>query len=170
MNQRIGTTVWDTKRDEEWMRCALGIAERGRAEGEVPVGAILVKDDRVVAEGWNRPIAAHDPTAHAEIQAIRSAAESVANYRLPGASLYVTLEPCIMCVGAIIHARIGRVVYGASEPKTGAAGSVFDLLESALHNHRVEVRAGVLEEACADMIKSFFREKRRGLEGNHVDY
>lgn len=154
----------DTISDEQWMRRALQVAARGLAEGEVPVGAVLVKGGAVVAEGWNRPIAASDPTAHAEIQAIRAAAGSLANYRLPGSTLYVTLEPCLMCVGAIVHARIARVVYGASEPKTGAAGSVFDLLESALHNHRVEVTPGVLQGECADMIKSFFREKRRGSE------
>lgn len=150
---------------ERWMRYALALAERGRAEGEVPVGAVLVKDGEVVGEGWNRPIATCDASAHAEIQAIRAAGQRLGNYRLLDTTLYVTLEPCAMCVGAIVHARIARVVYGASEPKTGACGSCFDLLASDRHNHRVEVVAGVLAEECGEQLRAFFRERRGKSRG-----
>jgi len=155
--------------DERWMRHALALAERGRAEGEVPVGAVLVKDGQVVGEGWNRPIGTCDASAHAEIQAIRAAGQTLGNYRLLDTTLYVTLEPCAMCVGAIVHARIARVVYGASEPKTGACGSCFDLLGSDRHNHRVEVEAGVLAEECGEGLRAFFRERRGRPRGEPVD-
>jgi tRNA(adenine34) deaminase len=123
----------------------LTLAERAAAEGEVPVGAVVVRDGELIGEGWNRPIAAHDPTAHAEIQALRDAAQRIGNYRLPGAELYVTLEPCPMCAGAIVHARIARVIYGAADPKGGACGSVFDLLPSdSRFNHRTACTGGVL--------------------------
>ncbi|RFA29991.1 tRNA adenosine(34) deaminase TadA [Alkalilimnicola ehrlichii] len=147
--------------DEAWMRHALALAERGAAEGEVPVGAVLVRDGEIVGEGWNRPISAHDPSAHAEIQAIREAAQRLRNYRLVGTTLYVSLEPCTMCVGAIVHARIARVVFGAYEPKTGAVASVFSLLQAEQHNHRVDVSGGVLEADAADMLRNFFRSRRK---------
>jgi tRNA(adenine34) deaminase len=129
-------------------------------EGEVPVGAVLVLEGKAIGLGWNRNITLHDPTAHAEIQALRAAGEALANYRFPGATLYVTLEPCAMCAMAMVHARIGRVVYGATDPKTGAAGSVFDTLISDKHNHRVEVAGGLEAETAGDMLRQFFRARR----------
>ena len=146
--------------DEHWMRRALGLAERARAEGEVPVGAVLVTGDGCIGEGWNRSISAHDPTAHAEIAALRAAAVHLQNYRLPGATLYVTLEPCAMCAGAIILARIKRLVYAAAEPRAGAAGSVFNILQSGQLNHRVELASGILEQEAATLLQAFFRERR----------
>jgi tRNA(adenine34) deaminase len=143
-----------------WMQRALELAHQAEAEGEVPVGAILVKEDQILGEGWNAPIGEHDPTAHAEIRALRNAAKRLGNYRLPDTTLYVTLEPCVMCAGAIIHARVQRVVYGAVDPKTGAAGSVFDILNSELHNHRVQISGGVLEQECSTLLKDFFQAKR----------
>ncbi|NBC12291.1 MAG: tRNA adenosine(34) deaminase TadA [Gammaproteobacteria bacterium] len=149
--------------DLHWMRHALALAARAADEGEVPVGAVVVRDGEVLGEGWNRPIAAHDPTAHAEIQALRAAAANVGNYRLTGAELYVTLEPCPMCAGAIVHARIARVIYGAADPKGGACGSVFDLLPSdARFNHRTTCEGGVLAAACGDLLREFFAARRRG--------
>lgn len=143
-----------------WMQRALELARQAEAEGEVPVGAVLVKEDQILGEGWNAPIGEHDPTAHAEIRALRNAATRLGNYRLPDTTLYVTLEPCVMCAGAIIHARVQRVVYGAVDPKTGAAGSVFDILNSELHNHRVNISGGVLEQECSTLLKDFFQAKR----------
>lgn len=148
------------RQDEVWMRHALQLARRAQSEGEIPVGAVLVKQEHILGEGWNRPIAANDPTAHAEICALRSAAASLGNYRIPGATLYVTLEPCVMCAGALIHARIDRVVYGASDPKAGAAGSVFDVLGTGKLNHRIDVTAGVLTHQCSTLLSGFFRSKR----------
>ena len=142
------------------MRRALDLAERARSEGEVPVGAVLVMDDDCIGEGWNRSIAPHDPTAHAEIEALRAAAARLENYRLPGATLYVTLEPCAMCAGAIILARIKRVVYAATDPRAGAAGSVFNILQSTQLNHRVELVSGILEQEAATLLQTFFRERR----------
>lgn len=146
--------------DARWMHHALALAQRAAAEGEVPVGAVVVKDGVVIGEGWNRPIAAHDPTAHAEIQALRAAALHIGNYRLTDTTLYVTLEPCAMCAGAMVHARVRRVVYGASDPRTGAAGSVFDLLQSVQLNHQAEVCGGVLAEECGALLREFFRARR----------
>lgn len=146
--------------DEFWMRYAQALAGEAYARGEVPVGAVLVRDGRVLGEGFNQPIGLHDPTAHAEMLALRRAGEAVGNYRLPGSTLYVTLEPCAMCAGAMLHARVARVVFGAFDPKTGAAGSVFDLLTDARHNHRLEVAGGVLQEGCAAQLQDFFRERR----------
>lgn len=145
------------------MRHALALAQRAAEQGEVPVGALLVLNDEMMGSGWNHPINAHDPSAHAEIAALRDAAQRLGNYRLPGTTLYVTLEPCVMCVGAIIHARVARVVFGAADPKTGAAGSVFDILQSPLHNHRVEVVGGVLAEPCGILLKTFFQARRRSV-------
>lgn len=147
--------------DEHWMRRALELAHQGEAAGEVPVGALLVRDGAVVGEGWNCPIGCHDASAHAEIQAIRDAGRRLGNYRLLDTTLYVTLEPCLMCVGAIVHARIGRVVYGAHEPKTGAVDSVFALLQAEQHNHRVAVTGGVLAAEAGELLRSFFRSRRR---------
>ncbi len=147
------------------MRHALGLAERAAAEGEVPVGAVLVREGEVIGEGWNCPIGTHDPSAHAEICALRDAGERMGNYRLPGTTLYVTLEPCPMCASALVHARVARVVYGAADPKGGACGSVFDLLPSdARFNHATEVTGGVLGEECGERLRAFFRE-RRGQPG-----
>jgi len=144
------------------MRHALGLAERAANEGEVPVGAVVVRGGEILGEGWNRPIAAHDPTAHAEIQALRAAAQRAGNYRLPGAELYVTLEPCPMCAGAVVHARIARVIYGASDPKGGACGSIFDLLPSdSRFNHRTDCVGGVLAEPSTKLLRGFFEAKRR---------
>ncbi len=139
---------------------ALELARHAQAQGEVPIGAVLVLNGEAIAEGWNQPIAAHDPTAHAEIIALRSAAARLKNYRLPDTTLYVTLEPCAMCAGAIIHARVARVVYGAADPQGGAAGSVCDLLRSDTRNHRAVVVGGVLAEVCAELLRAFFRERR----------
>lgn len=147
--------------DERYMRRALQLAEHARdAENEVPVGAVLVLNDEIIGLGWNRNITLNDPTAHAEIQALRAAGEKVGNYRLTGATLYVTLEPCAMCSMAMVHARVGRVVYGAADPKTGAAGSVFDTLISERHNHRVQVDGGLLAEESSTMLREFFRSRR----------
>jgi len=147
--------------DHSYMQQAFDLARKAEAEGEVPVGALLVRAGEVIGEGWNHPIGSHDPTAHAEISALRDAAARVGNYRLPGSTLYVTLEPCPMCAGAIIHARVGRLVFGAADPKSGAAGSVFDLLPSDHRfNHRVEVQGGLMADACSDLLRSFFRSRR----------
>ena len=147
--------------DSRWMSHALELARHAEVrEGEVPVGAVLVLDGKAVGEGWNRNIAASDPTAHAEVLALRDAGRRLGNYRFPGAELYVTLEPCVMCAGAIVHARIARVIFGARDPKTGAAGSVFDVLQHERHNHRVEVLEGVLGDEAGQLLKGFFRAKR----------
>jgi len=147
--------------DVQYMQRALQLAVHARdAEDEVPVGAVLVQNGEIVGLGWNRNIILHDPTAHAEIMALRAAGEKLANHRLSGATLYVTLEPCSMCAMAMIHARIGRLVYAASDPKTGAAGSVFDTLVDARHNHRIEVAGGLLAEASARLLRDFFRARR----------
>jgi tRNA(adenine34) deaminase len=147
--------------DEAYMHRALQLAEHARdAENEVPVGAVMVRDGQIVGLGWNRNITLHDPTAHAEIMALRAAGEKVANYRIVGATLYVTLEPCAMCAMALVHARIGRVVYGTIDPKTGAAGSVFDTLVSDRHNHRIEVQGGLLADESATLLRDFFRARR----------
>lgn len=144
------------------MKIALELAAKAESEGEVPVGAVLVRDDKIIGEGWNRPIGQHDPSAHAEIMALRDAGNKAQNYRLPESTLYVTLEPCPMCAGAIVHARVKRVVFGAFDPRSGAAGSVFDLLPSdERFNHSVEVAAGCLENECAEILRSFFKAKRQ---------
>jgi tRNA(Arg) A34 adenosine deaminase TadA len=155
--QRVG----GTRDDAYWMRRALRLAERARdRDNEVPVGAVLVCEGELVASGSNRSIGAHDATAHAEVVALRRAGKRVRNYRLPGATLYVTLEPCAMCAMALVHARVARVVYAAADPKTGAAGSVFDLLASPKHNHRIVVQGGVLAEEASRMLTNYFRRKR----------
>lgn len=146
--------------NEAWMRRALELAARAEAEGEVPVGALVVMNGEIIGQGWNRPISSHDPTAHAEIVALRAAANKLGNYRLIGSTLYVTLEPCPMCAGAIVHARIQRVVFGATDPLAGAAGSVFNILESAALNHRVQLEGGVLADECGARLKTFFQARR----------
>ena len=142
------------------MRQALELARRAQGEGEVPVGAVVVLEERIVGEGWNRPISASDPTAHAEVQAMRAAAATLRNYRLLGATLYVTLEPCAMCVGAMFHARIRRVVFGAADPKTGAAGSTVNLFEERRLNHHALVQGGVLAAECGALLSAFFASRR----------
>lgn len=150
--------------DPKWIARALGLAERGASEGEVPVGAVLVHHngtaDVSVGEAWNRPIAIQDPTAHAEILALRAAAIQLGNYRLLNSTLYVTLEPCAMCVGAMIQARIGRLVFGAFDPKAGAVQSVFQLLDSASLNHKISYNGGVMAEECAAILRQFFQVRR----------
>lgn len=146
--------------DQDWMRHALTLAAKAAELGEVPVGAVLVKDEQLLAEGWNQPIVHNDPTAHAEIMAIRAGAKKLANYRLPDTTLYITIEPCSMCAGAIIHARIARVVFGASEPRAGAAGSVINLLQHEQFNHFTEVTSGVLGDECGQVLKDFFAMRR----------
>ncbi len=142
------------------MQHAVRLASRARDEGEVPVGAVVVREGEIIGEGWNRPIAAHDATAHAEIQALRAAGIALGNYRTNGCTLYVTLEPCAMCAGAMVHARIERLVYGAPDPKTGAAGSVFDIVRAPALNHQLVVDAGVMAEDCAGLLREFFRQRR----------
>lgn len=143
-----------------WMQRALELARRAADEGEVPVGAVLVSGDRLLAEGWNHPIGGCDPTLHAEIHALRQAANTEKNYRLPGSTLYVTIEPCTMCLGAIVHARVGRVVFGAPEPKAGVIQSRPELLAAGFLNHRFEWDGGVCEEACAAVLQDFFSRRR----------
>ncbi len=148
--------------DYAYMRRALELASHARdADGEVPVGAVLVLDGAIVGEGWNRNITLNDPSAHAEIGALREAGQRLGNHRFPSTTLYVTLEPCAMCAMAMVHARVARVVYGADDPKTGAAGSVFDTLVSERHNHRVSVQGGLLADESAEMLRGFFRARRQ---------
>ena len=150
--------------DEKWMQHALELAKKAEAADEVPVGAVIVLNGELIAEGWNRPISASDPSAHAEIIALRAAGQKLENYRLLDTELYVTLEPCPMCVGAMLHARVRRVIYAASDPKTGALGGAYDLLNSVNHNHSFEVTKGVMEEQSREMLQRFFRGRRRGGE------
>ena len=147
--------------DEDYMTLALAQARMAGSMLEVPVGAIVVLDGRVVGEGFNQPISRADPTAHAEVMALRDAAARLGNYRMPGATLYVTLEPCAMCAGAIMHARVGRVVFGARDPKTGVAGSVIDLFGEGRLNHHATVAEGVLAQDCGDLLRSFFAARRQ---------
>jgi len=146
--------------DEYWMQRALELARKAEAAGEVPVGAVVVLNGELIAEGWNQPISSSDPTAHAEIMALRAAGQKLDNYRLLDTELYVTLEPCPMCVGAMLHARVKRVIYAATDPKTGALGGAYDLLNSVNHNHAFEVSGGVLAEQSRDLLQTFFRQRR----------
>ena len=152
--------VADVEQDSLFMSQALALAGEAARVGEVPVGAVVVKDGRVIGRGYNRPVSSHDPTAHAEIVALREAAEAQGNYRLPGCALYVTLEPCAMCVGAMVHARLARVVFGARDPKTGACGSIVDLPSIAHWNHHGVFTGGVLGPECGAVLKAFFAERR----------
>lgn len=155
----------DATPDERWMSRALALARRAAAAGEVPVGAVLVRDGAVIGEGSNAPIGRVDPTAHAEILALRDAAVRVGNYRLPGSTLYVTVEPCTMCAGALIHARVGALVYGAAEPRAGAVCSTAAVLDNPALNHRVDVRAGVAADAAAALLQDFFAARRAAADG-----
>lgn len=158
-----------TAEHDTFMRRALEWARRAAAAGEVPVGAVVVRDGVVLGEGGNQPIGRHDPTAHAEIVALRTAALAVGNYRLQGATLYVTIEPCTMCAGASIHARIGRLVFGAREPRAGAVVSTAAVLENAALNHRIEVVEGVLADESSELLKAFFRVRREaGDDGSRI--
>ena len=150
--------------DESWMDEALALAREAGAAGEVPVGAVVVLDGQIIGRGFNQPIGRHDPTAHAEVVALRDAAKRLGNYRLPGAALYVTLEPCAMCAGAMMHARIARVVFGARDPKTGVAGSVLDLFAEARLNHHAEITGGVRAEECGQLLSGFFAARRNRTE------
>ena len=146
--------------DKDWMRRAFALAKKAEAQDEVPVGAVIVYEEKIIGEGWNQPVSSNDPTAHAEIMALRAASAHLENYRLPGSTLYVTLEPCTMCAGAIIHTRVSRLVFAVADPKIGACGSVFNLLQTDRLNHKVEIEKGIMEEECRSLIQTFFREKR----------
>jgi len=159
-NGLAGGSLPDNESDTALMRRALELAREAADGGEVPVGAVLVMDGKITGEGRNRPIGANDPTAHAEMGALRDAGRRLGNYRLTGSTLYVTLEPCVMCAGALVHARVARLVYGAADPKTGAAGSVFDVLGDPRHNHRIEISGGVLADECSALLRDFFRARR----------
>lgn len=152
--------IMNSELDQHWMSLALEEARQAAVVGEVPVGAVVVRDGVVLGSGFNCPISAHDPTAHAEVVALRTAALSEQNYRLPGTTLYVTIEPCSMCVGAIIHARVARVVFGAPEPRAGAVISTQQLLDADHYNHRVSYEGGILADECATIMQTFFRERR----------
>lgn len=147
-------------KDEKFMKLALAEAHKAMARGEVPVGAVIVLDGRVIARAHNSPVSLNDPSAHAEILALRKAAKKLGNYRLAGAEMYVTLEPCVMCAGAIVHARVRRVVFGAADPKGGAVVSLFRMMEDKRLNHSVQVDRGIMEDACSEILSRFFREKR----------
>ena len=146
--------------DKEWMQKALQLAKKSEGQGEVPVGAIIVYQNEIIGKGWNQPILLHDPTAHAEIIALREAGRKMHNYRLLDSTMYVTLEPCAMCAGAIVQARISRLVYAVEDKKTGACGSVFNIVQTEELNHSVEITKGILERECQTLIKNFFKEKR----------
>jgi tRNA(adenine34) deaminase len=152
--------MFQSEQDFYWMQHALQLAEIAEQAGEVPVGAVVVLENEIIGEGWNLSISQNDPCAHAEIMAIRQAGDKIGNYRLIGATLYVTLEPCVMCAGAMIHSRINRVVYGASDLKTGAAGSVFNVLGDARHNHVISITSGVESALCSAQLSNFFRRRR----------
>ena len=146
--------------DESYMRRALELARQAQTAGEVPVGAVIVHDGAIIAEGWNQPIRAHDPSAHAEMITLRAAGQALASYRLLDTTLYVTLEPCPMCAGAMVHARVRRLVFGAPDPRAGAAGSVFNLVQHPALNHRIEFSSGVLGEECGSLLREFFLARR----------
>nr|WP_281171852.1 tRNA adenosine(34) deaminase TadA [Shewanella fidelis] len=152
------------QQDLHFMRMAMDMATKAEAKGEVPVGAVLVKDGEVVSAGFNYCIGLHDPSAHAEMQCLRQAGQILQNYRLLGTTLYVTLEPCAMCAGAIVHSRVGRLVFGAKDQKTGAAGTVIDIVRHSAFNHLVEVESGVLEQECAEQLSAFFRRRRKEIK------
>jgi tRNA(adenine34) deaminase len=163
--QRAATTSPDLQaEDEKWMAMALKAAKAAADQGEIPVGAVLVKDGTLIAAAGNQPILLHDPTAHAEIRALRVGAQLFGNYRLPGTTLYVTLEPCLMCIGAIIHARVERLVYGAADPKTGAVCSLYPIGTDPRLNHPLAITSGILETECGTILRNFFQEKRAGAK------
>ena len=146
--------------DEKCMQLAFQLAKKSEEHDEVPVGAIVVYKNEIIGEGWNQPISSHDPTAHAEIMALKNAGKKIGNYRLPESTMYVTLEPCVMCAGAIVHARVAKLVYAVEDEKTGACGSVFNITQADKLNHRVRIEKGVLEKECRALIQDFFKEKR----------
>lgn len=164
-----GTVPTAAERDVHYMRMALAQAELARARDEVPVGAVVVQGDTVIAAGFNQPIGLADPSAHAEMVALRAAAQALANYRLPGCEIFVTLEPCLMCAGAIMHARLARVVFGARDPKTGACGSVVDVFAETRLNHHASVTPAVLEDECGQALSTFFAERRRAARAARID-
>ena len=145
---------------EQWMRRAYELAVKARDNDEVPVGAVIVLDDRIIGEGWNQPISSNDPTAHAEVIALKQAGKHINNYRLPGATMYVTLEPCAMCAGALVHARLAKLVYATDEPKSGACGSVLDITRHDALNHNVEIECGTMQDECRKLLQDFFQQKR----------
>jgi len=151
------------ERDAHFMGLALAAAREAWGSGEVPVGAVVVRDDQVIATGFNQPIRRHDPSAHAEMNALRAAAQALGNYRLPGCELYVTLEPCLMCAGAIMHARIARVAFGAYDPKTGVGGSILNAFANSQLNHHTRISGGLLASECAQLLTDFFADRRRVL-------
>lgn len=155
-----------TEKDEYWMRHALALAARAEAAGEVPVGAVLVLNDEIIGEGYNQPISTHDPTGHAEIIALRAGALVLQNYRLVNSTLYVTLEPCLMCAGALVHARIKRLVYGATDPKTGVITSQINAPDFSFLNHRLLCQGGLLAPACGEIVSVFFQKKRKNMLGD----
>ena len=146
--------------DAKWMQRAFELAQKAKEQDEVPVGAVIVYENKIIGEGYNQPISSNDPTAHAEIVALRQAGQTLNNYRLPDATMYVTLEPCAMCAGAIVHARLAKLIYAADDPKTGACGSVFNLLQTNELNHKVEIEKGLMEEESRTMLQDFFKAKR----------
>ena len=147
--------------DEKWMKIAISEANLANDEGEIPVGAVIIQNNKLIVKAHNQPIINHDPTAHAEVEALRKAGRKLKNYRLSGSTLYVTLEPCAMCLGAMMHARIERIVFGASDPKTGVCGSKADLISETFFNHRIKVQGGVLEKETKNLLQSFFKSKRK---------
>jgi|TARA_B110000196_G_scaffold195296_1_gene167229 tRNA(adenine34) deaminase len=146
--------------DKKWMERAFELAQKAKESDEVPIGAVIVRENKIIGEGWNQPISSQDPTAHAEIIALRDAGNNICNYRLPNTTMYVTLEPCAMCAGAIIHARITKLIFAAADPKTGACGSIFNLLQTEELNHKVDITKGIMEYECCLLIRTFFKEKR----------
>ena len=146
--------------DLTFMTRAIELAREAQAAGEVPVGAVVVRDRKIIGEGWNRPISTQDPTAHAEIIALRAAAQAIGSYRLTNTTLYVTLEPCAMCAGAMVHARVKRLVYGSSDPRAGASGSIFNITQHPALNHRIDCEGGLMSDECGELLRSFFAERR----------
>lgn len=146
--------------DIRWMRHAIDLAKLAEQAGEVPVGAVIIKDDKIIGEGWNQPISSHDPSAHAEMIALRAAGSHLMNYRLTEVTMYVTLEPCVMCTGALVHARVDKVIYGASDTKAGAFKSCFKLVNDKKFNHKIDIESGVLGDECGNLLKRFFEQKR----------
>ncbi|NMH59694.1 tRNA adenosine(34) deaminase TadA [Alteromonas ponticola] len=152
------------EQDEQWMHVALQLADKAEKMGEIPVGAVVVADNHIIGEGWNTSIISHDPSAHAEMNALRQAAAHRQNYRVVDSTLYVTLEPCPMCAGMLVHARVSRVVFGAPDPKTGAAGSVIQLLQHPQLNHQIDISAGILAEKCSEKLSAFFKKRRAEIK------
>ena len=157
----VSQATTQEERDQYWMQYALVLADKAEQAGEIPVGAVLVKNNQIIGEGWNSSICQHDPSAHAEMLAVRQGAVQLQNYRLIDTTLYVTLEPCAMCAGLLVHSRVKRLVFGAADAKTGAAGSVMNVVQHAVLNHQLEVTAGVLAEPCAEKLSAFFRRRRQ---------